>query len=193
MIVFIQYTANSRSYSEVCELDLVATELAWTPLQGDSAFLHAVYAIGNAKRPLNILLDNQERGSFGANTWHCRVDVANDNRRETEAEFVAEQKLGIGHQRPADRQHLLLTTRESRRHCKAPLRQIRKECVGALECPWASAMTIGAHTEVVLDIERWERSTSLRHHGDAKRDDLLWLERADWDPVKSDVRWTARA
>src|ERR1700692_1128921 len=101
MMGFIQYTSKSRSYAEVCGLNFVARERAWTPFQGHSAFLHAVHAISRAERPLNVLLDNQDRCSFGANAWHCRVDIADDDRRETKTELVAEQKFRVGHQSPA--------------------------------------------------------------------------------------------
>src|SRR5215471_20494489 len=113
MIVFIQYTAESFSYAEICGLYFVARKLTRTTFQSHPAFLHAVHAIGGPERPLNVLLDDQDRCSFGANARHCSIDVANDDRGEAETELVAKQKLGIRHQRPADRQHLLLPTRES--------------------------------------------------------------------------------
>ncbi len=40
------------------------------------------------------------------------IDVADDHRGEAEADLVAEQKLGVRHQRAADRHHLLLAAGE---------------------------------------------------------------------------------
>src|SRR5215831_13723288 len=193
MIVFIQYTAKSRSYAEVCGFDCVARKLAWTTFQGHPAFLHAVHAISGPQRPLNVLLNDQDRCSFGANAWHCSIDVANDDRGEAETELVAEQKSGICHQGPADCQHLLLTAREGRRRCKAPLRQIWKKRVDSIERPRTLAAAICAHAQIVVDTERRKRSPSFGHHGDAKRDNPLRLKRADRKPLKADIGWSARA
>src|SRR5262249_5904970 len=193
MIVFIQYTAKSRSYAEVGGLNFVARQLAWTTLQGHPAFLHAVHAISGPQRPLNVLLNDQDRCSFGANAWHCSIDVANDDRSEAETELVAEQKSGICHQGPTDRQHLLLTAREGRRRCKAPLRQIWKERIDSIERPRTLAATIGAHAQIVVDAERRKRPPSLGHHSDAKRDNPLRIKRADRNSLKTDIGQSARA
>src|SRR5215472_10569118 len=158
MIVFIQYTAEFRSYAEVGGLNFVARQLAWTTLQGHPAFLHTVHAISGPERPLNVLLNDQDRCSFGANARHRSIDVANDDRGEAETELVAEQKFGICHQGPADRQHLLLTSREGRRRCKAPLGQIWKKRVDSIERPRTLATTICAHAQIVVDTERRKRS-----------------------------------
>src|SRR5262245_6390867 len=156
MIVFTQYTAISRSYAEIGELDLFASELAGTPFQSHSAFLHAIHSIRSAQRPLNILLDDQNRCTFVVNARLRFVDIAIHDRRETAAELGTEQKSRISHHRPSDRQHLLLTARERRRHVKAPLRQTRKERLHSCECPWARTATVRAHTEIVLHIKRRE-------------------------------------
>ena len=54
------------------------------------------------------------------------VDVADDDRREAEAELVAEQQPRVGHQRAADRDHLLLAAGERRRRRVAPLGEHRE-------------------------------------------------------------------
>ena len=51
------------------------------------------------------------------------VDVADDDRREAEADLVAQEQARVGHQRAADRGHLLLAAGERRRRRASPLRQ----------------------------------------------------------------------
>ena len=55
-----------------------------------------------------------ERQAFATIAGKARVDVADDDRREAEADLVAEQKPRIGHQRAADRGHLLLAAGQRR-------------------------------------------------------------------------------
>ena len=64
-----------------------------------------------------------------------RVDVADHDRREAEADLVAEQQFGVRHQRAADRDHLLLAARKRRAGAAPPLPQDREEGVDRLEVP----------------------------------------------------------
>jgi hypothetical protein len=57
----------------------------------------------------NVLFDDQHRDAFRTDVREPAIEIAHDNRGEAERKLVADQKPGIGHQRSADRDHLLLS------------------------------------------------------------------------------------
>ena len=59
------------------------------------------------------------------------VDVADDDRRQPERQLIAQQKPRVGHQRPADRRHLLLSARQIRRRQMTQFAQSWKQIVDA--------------------------------------------------------------
>ena len=80
--------------------------------QGDAAFHHAVDAVGDGEGAGDVLFDDDDGSPGGADGGEGRVDVADDDGGEAEADFVAEEKLGVRHEGPADGDHLLLAARE---------------------------------------------------------------------------------
>jgi hypothetical protein len=68
----------------------------------------------------------------------CRsasADLLADQRRQAFGGFVQDQQLGVGHQRAADGQHLLLAARQLVAEVGRALGQARKQAVHALDGP----------------------------------------------------------
>src|SRR5579883_2583614 len=79
---------------------------------GDFAGLEHVAVVGNLQRRAHVLLDEQDREPARAKLGEHAENLANDQRRETEARLVEQQQHRLAHQRAAEREHLPLAARE---------------------------------------------------------------------------------
>ena len=82
-----------------------------------------------------VLLDQYHAGAPLFDVCERRIDVADDDRREAKAEFVAEKDARVRHQAASDGDHLLLTAGQRRGRRMAALPQHGKELVDAFEVP----------------------------------------------------------
>ena len=106
---------------------LALQQFAPAALQRDLAVDHDIAAMRELERVVGILLDQKhrqlvaliERANGGENLLH-------QERRETERGLVEENKARTAHQRTADRQHLLLATRERAATLVRAIAQARK-------------------------------------------------------------------
>src|SRR5574341_383645 len=96
----------------------------------------------------------------------------------------------MGHERPADGDHLLLAARERSGLLSPPLAQDREERVDALEAlpdPGAVSLDIGAHLEVLEDGHLRQHDAPLRHIGKPARQNLVGAEARDVLAVEHDA------
>ena len=78
-----------------------------------AAGLEHVAAVGHAQRHQRVLLDQQDRACPGSLISVTIVeDLLDQDRRQAHRRLVEQQQPRPGHQRPADRQHLLLAARQ---------------------------------------------------------------------------------
>ena len=80
--------------------------------------LKTIGAVGNRHGVDEILLDQYYAGAARLDFGERGVDVADDDRRETETKFVAQQDARVRHQAPADGDHLLLAAGQRRRSAR---------------------------------------------------------------------------
>ena len=78
------------------------------PGAGDLTGLQDVGAIGAGQRLLRVLLDQQHGGALRVDLGDDLEDLRDHHRRQPHRGLVEQQHLRPGHQRPADREHLLL-------------------------------------------------------------------------------------
>ena len=67
-----------------------------------------VGAVDQFEHLLHVLLDDQHGEALRPDAADQVEDLLHGERRETGRRLVHQQELGVGHQRPADRAHLLL-------------------------------------------------------------------------------------
>jgi hypothetical protein len=82
------------------------------PFERHATFLKAHHALRHTLRDANVLLDDHQAHAFAGECRHRVVDLLDHDRRQTQAQFVAQQHVGVAHQRTADRYHLLLAARQ---------------------------------------------------------------------------------
>src|SRR5439155_4188143 len=138
---------------------------AWTAVRDAAAVQHE-RALRDSERDFRVLLDQHDRKRVLVDQalQGLQQDFDNDGREPLER-LVHEQQRRVAHQRPADGEHLLLAAGDLVAPVGAPLRELRKKIVDALETP--AAWTRG-DAEVLLDRERREDIASLRDQADAQ-------------------------
>ncbi len=117
-------------------------------------------------------------------------DLRDDERREAFGRLVEDQQARVGHQRAADREHLLLAARELLAAVAEPLGQAREGREHAVERPARarpSAPAARRHHEVLAHREVREDAAAFRHVADAEPRDLLGRAPVDVAALRCDV------
>ena len=87
----------------------------------DLAVDQDVGAVGDLERAVDVLLDEQDRRPLVAQAGEELEDLVDDDRRQPERRLVEQEQPRARHQRPADREHLLLAAGERARRLPQPL------------------------------------------------------------------------
>src|SRR5215472_10028190 len=134
--------------------------LAWpavhyaTPVEDDRL-------LGELERKPGVLLDNDDSELAGvhelANHLH---QLLHDDGREPFHRLVEEQELGISHQGPGDRHHLLLAPGELVAEVALALLESRKDRIDPSEIPGSGPRDNG---EMFLERQRRKHEPLLRH------------------------------
>src|SRR5207302_10778054 len=94
-----------------------------------------------------------------------------------ERRLVENEQFRLGHQSSADRQHLLLATRERTGALRAPLGEAGKDRKDprAVSFPPDAAAPVAAEIEILLDGQIGKDASRLGHVDEPARDDRRWL------------------
>src|SRR5262249_55865970 len=78
----------------------------------DSSFLDDIVSVCDSGEHIDVLVYHQDRLPGRFQPLHAAPDLLSHKRREPFCRFVENEEHRIGHQRAADREHLLLAARE---------------------------------------------------------------------------------
>ena len=138
--------------------------------------------VGDRERQLEVLLDQQDGVAAAPQPLHDFLRLLHKARRESLRWLVHQNELGIGHERPADSQHLLLAAAQQPAGMIDSLGELRKllqhlvevpalSHFPAFRCARGSRQHTRWHQQVLAHAERAEDSTALRHDGNASLGD----------------------
>ncbi len=143
----------------------------------DAAIDHDGDVIGDAGRDADILLDDQDRHrAFFGELHHHRLDLLDDDRRQSFGRLVHDQEARIAEKRARDRQHLLLAAGQLRAAAGAPLIEPRKCLIDALDRPRCVRTAGRDQAQVFVDRKARPHPPSLRHVTDAVAVDHMRLK-----------------
>src|SRR5215469_1753793 len=109
----IQLTPRSLSYAEVSVPNVRSRpELGGAAAPDDLPLLEDEVPVGDPRERPHVLVDDQDRLPPRLEPLHAAPDLGADQRRESLGRLVQNQQAWIGHQRAADREHLLLAARQ---------------------------------------------------------------------------------
>ncbi len=129
--------------------------------------------LGDRQRHRGVLLHQQHPGALAVDLDDEVPNLLHQQRRQPQAGLVEEQVAGVGHQGPADGQHLLLPARQIAGHRLAAVLEDREQPVHPVEVLVdRAARGVGAHPEVLLDGELGEDTAAFEHLGHSPLDDL---------------------
>ena len=108
--------------------------------------------LGEGQRGLGVLLDQDERRAvLRPQAPDGRRQLLDDDRRQPLQRLVEEEQRRVGHERPRDREHLLLAPRQVVPPAAPALGEPREQRVDARQIPTAGAR---GHGEVLLNAQR---------------------------------------
>ena len=144
--------------------------------QHDLAGLEHVAALGDLERVVRVLLDQQDRRALRVDLADRLVDLVDDHRREPSEGSSSSSSFGAGHQRAADREHLLLAAGHRPRLLALALLEAREQLEDAVDV----VADRGVAAQVKAPISRFSstviRGKIRRPSGDlrdAELDDLV--------------------
>src|SRR5262249_19552404 len=137
----------------------------------DAAAIDDQEVVGDRHAYVEALLDKQHRETFRLQTFDDSDEPVDDDRREPLGGLVEQQQFWTGHERAADREHLLPTARELAAGRSASLRQSRKHLVDMLDLP--ARAPGGGKQEILVDGQRSEDAAMLGNQRQAAPGDFM--------------------
>src|SRR6266478_2700518 len=166
------------SVSEIGAADgVVLFELGGGARHHKPAGLEEVGVVGEVEGHRRVLLHQEHAHPLLlVDRSHDAEDLAHHQGGQAERRLVEQEQAGARHERPRDRQHLLLAPRERARLLPAALGEDREIPVDLLVVLAEARLLpprVGSEAEVLLDAQVHERAATLRGVGDAEAHDVL--------------------
>src|SRR6266511_1597722 len=167
---------------------LVLAELVGRAIHDQLADLHHVAVRGDGEGHVCVLLDQEDRHTPAVDLHQEVPGPLHGDGSEPQARLVEQQVPRVGHQGPADGEHLLLTSGQVSRHGPPALPEEREQVVDAVEpLPHPRAVGVGADPKVLLHGELGEDPPALHHLRDPRTHDGGGVQPVDALPVDRDA------
>jgi hypothetical protein len=141
----------------------------------DAPGVQHVGAMGDAEERSHVLAGGQDcQTPASGKIPERRREPGAEGRREPEERVVEHKAAGSRHERPPERDHLLLARRELLDGCVRSRREHGEELLDERPCrgrPPARVGQVGAHGQIRADREIVEQAPALGERGHAERGD----------------------
>ena len=176
--------------AEIGGRDPVAAQFDGIALQDHPPFEQHGDRGGDAHGALGILLDNDAGDAAPVDRRDPLVDLVDDDGRQAERQLVEQDQLRRRHERPADRDHLLLAAGHLRDRLLASIGEPREQAVDILQrvaqhrpAAWQER---AAH-QIFLHRHAGEQAAAFRHQSHAQADNLFGRQRIDAPALELDA------
>ena len=132
--------------------------------------------MGDLERPHGVLLHQEDRRAGRVDLQDGLEDRVDEDRREPERWLVEHEELRAAHHRPADGEHLLLSSGQRARELRLALLEAREEREDALHVVSDGGLVlpgVRAHAQVVDDLHAREEPAALGRLANAEPDDAV--------------------
>src|SRR5437867_4838728 len=141
-------------FAQIRSADIgVLRQLGRGSRQRDGAGLEHVPSVGDGERHRGVLLDQENRHSLAVDVADRVEDLLDEDGSQPHARLVEQQEPWVRHERPPDREHLLLAAREGAGYLSQALGQPWKQSEDPLEIGANAGVApeIGAHQEILAN------------------------------------------
>ncbi len=152
------------------------------PLEAHLALLEEHGAVGELQRDVERLLDDDDRHALLLQPVDDAQQVLHDDGREAERQLVDEEHVRLVQQRHREREHLLLATRQRRRHLVAPPGEVGEQLEHVGDAPPDVGGVVAVHERTDLQV------LADRHVGEDALATGQHLDAAVHAPFGGDVR-----
>src|SRR5712691_2451159 len=168
---------------------LVIAHLAGAAAERDAAGVEDHHLVGEVEGELDVLLDQENRLAFLLQSRDGAAHFGDDQGREAFGGLVHQQHARISHERPPDREHLLLASGKRARQLLQPLFQPWKQLDHALQVPRDrhARPLLPRDGEILAHREGGKNPPALGHEADALSRDRLGREPSDRLPEQADL------
>ena len=168
-------SATSITPANICVFTLAsAASAADVPVHTTWPFSITTWRSAILVERIEMLVDQQDRLTFALEPREAGPDLGADQRRQAFGRLIENEQLRIGHQRAADREHLLLAAGELVAHVGAPLGKAREEFVDARQGPLGcAAARRRRRDQILLDDQRRKHLPALRHQPESALRDAI--------------------
>src|SRR5690348_15272216 len=183
------FSLRNRSCTQVRLLDLrVVVQARRIVSQDHAPRLQYIAAAGGLERPVSVLLDQQDGDPGAIDLADGLVDPVNQDRGDPERRLVEHQQLRPGHQRTADREHLLLAAGHRAGHLALTFLEPGEKVVDAIKVlgDFRAASPVSAQVKVLPHGHSREAVAPLGGERDAPDDDLVRRYAGDVLPGEHD-------
>ncbi len=142
--------------------------------------------VGDADQRADILVDHQNGEAAFLEPRQAAPDFGADQRRQAFGRLVENQQPRIGHQRAADRQHLLLAAGQLIAHAVGAFGEPRKQLVDPRKRPAAAVALDRGGQQVLAHGQVRKYLAAFRHQADAELGDPVGRQAADFLAAESD-------
>ena len=151
--------------------------------EAELALLHEHGAVGELQRDVDRLLDHHDGEAGGVDRLHHVDELADHGGGQAERQLVDQEELGVGDERLAHGQHLLLAAGEVAGHLvdavAQPREQVEHALLGLAHRGVVLALEPAGEAQVVAHGQGGEHALAARHHHDAPAGDLVGGQAAE--------------